>query len=333
MSKLSKKFSGEVKTVAKNYGALVVLQGLNYLLPLLIIPFLERQLGLEKFGLVVWFFQGIEKMRLITIINVIAKVIFTILLLLFITSPDDFLNVPIFNSIGFITAGIISFIISLKYVSWHWPDFKGTKEFYKESFQVFSSNVASQIAVAANGLILGFFVGDAIVGVYSAFEKLILAAKNMYIPIYQSIYPYMSRKNWSQKKNMMRLLIPSITLLGIIGYGVIYFLGDFIIDLLYKDERIINNVYLFKILGLIVVFSGLNMLYLSLFAPASKLYTNRLTVLVVGAVTTLVLNFTFVPSYGINATIYSFTFVEGLMLLFCMYLYLKKTPKQTLLNE
>lgn len=52
MSKLSKKLSGEQKTVAKNYGALVVLQGLNYLLPLLIIPFLERQLGLEKFGLV-----------------------------------------------------------------------------------------------------------------------------------------------------------------------------------------------------------------------------------------------------------------------------------------
>lgn len=422
MSKLSKKFSGEQKTVAKNYGALVVLQGLNYLLPLLIIPFLERQLGLEKFGLVmlaqylmvfcvvstdfgfnltatreialikeqkddystiyfkvfwarmvllvvvfvfltavvfsferfsqnwavyllsygvvigqaifpVWFFQGIEKMRLITIINVIAKVIFTLLLFLFIAGPDDFINVPIFNSIGFITAGIISFIISLKYVSWQWPDFKGTKEFYKESFQVFSSNVASQISVAANGLILGFFAGDAVVGIYSAFEKLILAAKNMYVPIYQAIFPYMSRKNWSQKKKMMNLLIPAITLLGLAGYGIIYFFGDYIINLLYKDIRIRENVYLFKVLGLIVVFSGLNMLYLSLFAPASKLYKSRLRILVVGAIMTLILNFYFVPFYGINATIYSFTFVEGLLLILSVYFYVRKTPKQTMLNE
>jgi O-antigen/teichoic acid export membrane protein len=52
MSRFSKKFSGEEKTVAKNYGALTVLQALNYILPFLIIPFLERTLGLERFGLV-----------------------------------------------------------------------------------------------------------------------------------------------------------------------------------------------------------------------------------------------------------------------------------------
>ncbi|MFT6798981.1 MAG: O-antigen/teichoic acid export membrane protein [Nonlabens sp.] len=422
MSKLSKKLSGEEKTVAKNYGALVVLQALNYLLPLLIIPFLEGQLGLEKFGLVmlaqylmvfcvvstdfgfnltatreisliksqngdyskiyfkvfwarmillvvvflilmavvfsfdrfsqnwavyllsygvvigqaifpVWFFQGIEKMRLITIINVLAKVIFTVLLFLFITGPEDFINVPIFNSIGFITAGIISFIISLKYVSWQWPNFKGTREFYKESFQVFSSNVASQISVAANGLILGYFAGNAVVGIYSAFEKLILAAKNMYIPIYQAVYPYMSRKNMTERRLMMKKLIPIIFGLGIIGYAVIFFLGDWIINLLYKDKRIIENIDLFKVLGLIIIFSGLNMLYLSLFAPASKLYKYRLQVLIIGAITTLVLNLTFVPIYGINATIYSFTFVEGIMLLLSICYYLWKEPKDKTSDE
>ncbi|MGJ8683039.1 MAG: oligosaccharide flippase family protein [Nonlabens sp.] len=415
MSKLSKKLSGEEKTVAKNYGALVVLQGLNYLLPLLIIPFLERQLGLEKFGLVmlaqylmvfcvvstdfgfnltatreiamiksqngdyskiyfkvfwarmillvivflilmvvvfsfdrfsqnwavyllsygvvigqaifpVWFFQGIEKMRLITIINVIAKVIFTVLLFLFITGPDDFMNVPVFNSIGFITAGIISFIISLKYVSWQWPDFKGTREFYKESFQVFSSNVASQISVAANGLILGFFAGDAIVGVYSAFEKLILAAKNMYVPIYQAIYPYMSRKELVEKRMMMKKLIPAIMGLGILGYAIIFFLGDWIIEVLYRDERIIENIELFKILGLIALFSGLSMLFNVLYAPARKLFKSRLQIMIIGAVFNLIMSFIFVPLYGLKATVIVATSTE-LVLLICAAVYYKKDLK------
>ncbi|WOI22392.1 oligosaccharide flippase family protein [Nonlabens ulvanivorans] len=415
MSKLSKKFSGEEKTVAKNYGALVILQGLNYLLPLLIIPFLERQLGLEKFGLVmlaqylmvfcvvstdfgfnltatreialikeqkgdysiiyfkvfwarmillvlvflilmavvfsferfsqnwavyllsygvvigqaifpVWFFQGIEKMRLITIINVIAKVIFTVLLFLFITKPGDFLNVPIFNSIGFITAGVISFIMSLKHVSWRWPDFDGTKNFYKESFLVFSSNIASQVSVAANGLILGFFAGDAVVGVYSAFEKLILAAKNMYVPIYQAIYPYMSRKELKEKRTMMSKLIPIIAGIGILGYAIIYFLGDWVIELLYKDQRIIDNISLFKVLGLIAVFSGLSMLFNVLYAPARKLFKYRMQIMIMAAIFNLVFSFIFVPIYGLKATVLVATITE-LFLLFLAVLYYKKDLK------
>jgi O-antigen/teichoic acid export membrane protein len=412
MNKFSKKLSGEEKTVAKNYGALVVLQGLNYLLPLLIIPFLERQLGLEKFGLImlaqylmvfcvvstdfgfnltatreiallkeqkgdysiiyfkvfwarmlllvfvflilmivvfsferfsqnwavyllsygvvigqaifpVWFFQGIERMRLITIINVIAKVIFTVLLFIFVTKPDDFLNVPIFNSIGFITAGIISLIISLKYVSWRWPDFKGTKEFYKESFQVFSSNIASQVSVAANGLILGFFAGDAVVGIYSAFEKLILAAKNMYVPIYQAIYPYMSRKELKEKRIMMSKLIPLIAGIGILGYAIIYFLGDWIIELLYKDQRILENISLFKILGLIAIFSGLSMLYNVLYAPSRKLFKDRMQIMIVAALFNLGISFIFVPIYGLTATVIIATTTEVILLILAVIYYLK----------
>jgi O-antigen/teichoic acid export membrane protein len=410
MSKLSKKFSGEEKTVVKNYGALVVLQALNYLLPLLIIPFLEGQLGLEKFGLVmlaqylmvfcvvstdfgfnltatreisliksqngdyskiyfkvfwarmillvvvfvilmavvfsfdrfsqnwavyllsygvvigqaifpVWFFQGIEKMRLITIINVLAKVIFTVLLFLFITGPEDFINVPIFNSIGFITAGIISFIISLKYVSWQWPDFKGTKAFYKESFQVFSSNVASQISVAANGLILGYFAGDAAVGIYSAFEKLILAAKNMYVPIFQALYPYMSRKNLMEKRAMMRKLIPIIAGIGFLGYAIIYFLGDWIIEFLYKDQRIIENSDLFRVLGLIAVFSGLSMLFNVLYAPARKLFKSRMQIMIIAALFNLAVSFIFVPVYGLKATVFTAVSTELLLLITATFYY------------
>jgi PST family polysaccharide transporter len=143
----------------------------------------------------------------------------------------------------------------------------------------------------------------------------------------------MSRKNMTERRLMMKKLIPIIFGLGIIGYAVIFFLGDWIINLLYKDKRIIENIDLFKVLGLIIIFSGLNMLYLSLFAPASKLYKYRLQVLIIGAITTLVLNLTFVPIYGINATIYSFTFVEGIMLLLSICYYLWKEPKDKTSDE
>jgi len=49
-----KKFYSKNKTVASNYFSLLLLQAANYLLPLLILPFLVRVLGTDKFGLVMF---------------------------------------------------------------------------------------------------------------------------------------------------------------------------------------------------------------------------------------------------------------------------------------
>ncbi|GAK88229.1 membrane protein [Nonlabens ulvanivorans] len=411
------KISGEEKTVAKNYGALVVLQALNYLLPLLIIPFLERQLGLEKFGLVMlaqylmafcvafadfgfnvtatreisilkaekgdyssvyfkvfwarmillvvvfillsiiifsiprfsvewhiyllsygavigqtllpdWFFQGIEKMRLLTVINVIAKLIFTILLFVFISQPADYTFVPVFNSIGFLVAGFVTFFLSMKYVTWQWPNFKGSKEFYKESFQIFISNIASQLSNAANGgVILGFFGGDAIVGVFSAFDKLIIAAKKMYLPFYQAMYPYLARKSFNEKLKMMKKLIPVITIIGIIGFSIIFLMGDWIIQLLYKDNAIYENIYLFKWMGLIAFFTGLSLLFHSLYAPARKLFNDRMKMTITAGIFNIILSLIIVPIYGLKGTVISVICTEFLLLGMATLFYYKDLKK------
>lgn len=419
MSKFSDKFTGEEKTVAKNYGALVVLQGLNYLLPLLIIPFLERTLGLERFGLVMlaqylmafcmaitffgfdttatreisiikarngdystiffkvfwariillivvfgllcifvftipryrvewhiyllsygivigqtilgeWFFQGMEKMQLLTAVNAGAKILFTVLLFVFISSPDDYSFVPIFNSIGFLIAGIVMFLISLRYVSWQWPDFNDSKEFYKESFKVFISDISTQFTFAANGLLLGFFAGDAVVGIFSAFDRLMLALKKMYLPFYQAMYPYMSRKSKVEKQHMMKKLIPAIALAGTIGVLSIVFLGEWLVDLLFKDPEIIKNVYLLKWMGLVAVFTGFSLLFTNLYAPARKLFKERMNVMIIGTIFNLVLGLITVPIMGLTGTVLTVILTEFILLVASFYYYRKDSSSQTI---
>ena len=61
-----------------------------------------------------WFFQGMEKMKYITVLTVIAKLIFTLSIFLFVTTEKDFIYVPLINSLGFIFVGIISLFIIFK---------------------------------------------------------------------------------------------------------------------------------------------------------------------------------------------------------------------------
>ena len=44
-----------------------------------------------------WFFQGMEKMKYITVLTVIAKLIFTLSIFLFVTTEKDFIYVPLIN--------------------------------------------------------------------------------------------------------------------------------------------------------------------------------------------------------------------------------------------
>lgn len=417
MSKLRDKFSGEEKTVAKNYGALVVLQGLNYLLPLLIIPFLERTLGLEYFGLVMfaqammvfclvitdfgfnytatrevadlrvqnkdfsnlyftvfwakialtiftflllvivvfafekfrinwelyllsygvvvgqslfplWFFQGIEKMKLVTITNVVAKVIFVVLIFLFVRDSGDFLKVPIFNSIGFITAGVISFGISLRLVKWRRPNFSSGFYLYKQSFQAFVANSATTLYTSANVFFLGIFGGDVLVGVFVSFEKIILAAKNVFTPIYQALLPYLSRLHNVERGVIIKKLLFIVTQIGFLITIALNLFANEILGFLFKDPLIINYIGLFRLMSWVSLFSGLSMLYMVLYAPIYKLFKSIMTTTMFVGLVSLICCLLFIPNYTITASAGIMFFTELLLCVIALFLLIKKLKAQ-----
>ena len=272
------------KQILENFLSLSVLQGINYVLPLITLPYLVRVLGPEKFGLIafarafvqyfnvltdygfnlsatreisiyrenkervsrifnavmiikfallifsfivlsvivivfqkfrkdweiyylsfgmvvgqvlfpVWFFQGMEKMKYITFLNLIARLLFTVSIFIFIKEVSDYIYVPLLNSIGIILAGFLGIWVSFKKFPIYLkiPPWIEIKHQLKDGGYIFISRISISFYTVSNVFFLGLLTNNTTVGIYSAAEKLINGIKAFNNVILQVMFPFVSK--------------------------------------------------------------------------------------------------------------------------------------------
>ena len=142
----------------------------------------------------VWLFQGFEKMRYMTYVNVVCKLFFTILIFLFVRTEDDYVYITLWNSLGFIVSGILSYYISFKVFKLKFVRVEKSDVVYqiKDSWSIFLSTVFMNLYRNSNIFLLGFFVSEYSVGVYSAAEKVVKAVQSVTAPVSNALFPYLS---------------------------------------------------------------------------------------------------------------------------------------------
>jgi len=144
----------------------------------------------------VWFFQGMERMKYISYLNIFAKTIFTISIFVFVKEQSDFYLVPLLTSGGFIVAGIWSQVLIYKEfnVKFKWQNIETLKAYLYDGWHIFVSRIYVNIYTTTNIILLGFFTNNATVGYYSIAEKIVVAIGGLFQPANQTIYPYLARK-------------------------------------------------------------------------------------------------------------------------------------------
>jgi len=313
------------KGMKQNLFSLALLQGVNYILPLITIPYLFRVLGAERYGLVafgyaftqyfiivtdfgfnlssvkfvsenrgdktivnrhvnsvlvtrlllailclvffttisfyfvrfsndkwffllffgmvlgnavfpLWYFQGMEKMKFVTIINVTAKVLSVIPFFVFIHKPEDYYQVPFFYSIGYMAAGIISlYLIYFKMgLTFHWPFMSDIFKVIKESSGYFLSRASLSFFTTSNAFVLGLVAGNVQVGYYVIAEKLYQAYNSLISPVNGVLFPYMARNK--DVKFFKRIL----THVSVVNFSIVLIaisLSGIIVQILFKTDN------------------------------------------------------------------------------------------------
>ena len=194
----------------------------------------------------VWFFQGIEKMKYITLIDIISKSIFTVLIFVFVQSESDYILVPLISGVGYIIGTIFSLIYLFRRFkkSFIICSFSVLKKYFNDSSMFFLSRVSVSLYTTSNAFFLGLVTSNIMVGYYAVAEKLYMVIRQLYQPIVQVIYPYISK---SKNVKFFKKLYPIIISLNFIGVYVLWVYAPEIIFMV-TNETFLETVKVFRIL-------------------------------------------------------------------------------------
>ncbi len=163
-----------------------------------------------------YFYRGIENMKVISIRTVSIRILFTILIFIFVKSQEDVIVVPLSMFVGNLVALIITCLdLNKRYkINLKKPSPTNALKIAKMTIPFFASRFASTFYQALDVIILGrLYTGSPVVGYYSSADKIIALAKTSASPIADSLYPYMLKnKNYRLIKKVLLIFMPIVTI-------------------------------------------------------------------------------------------------------------------------
>jgi|TARA_R110001606_G_scaffold398228_2_gene576765 PST family polysaccharide transporter len=213
----------------------------------------------------VWLFQGMERMKYITYLNISAKFFFTICIFIFVQEREDYLIVPLLTSLGFLVSGVFSLFLVRKkfFVQFKWQSMAVIKKQLSEGFHIFLSSISISFYTISTTFFLGVFTSNAIVAQFATVDKVVQAAKGLYAPVSQAIYPLIGKKLHVDKLSGLNF-IRKITWLAGTGMffvsTLLFVLADPIVSLLLGDQYQ-ESTLLLKIMAFVPFFVTLSNIY------------------------------------------------------------------------
>lgn len=204
-----------------------------------------------------WFFQAVERMKYITILNIISKFLFTILVFLFIKEKDDYILQPLFVSLGFVSSGIIAmyFILVRWKVRLTFVSFSLVLKTIKYSADIFVNTLMPNLYNSLSTILLGFWGGEIANGLLDAGRRFYQIMYQFLDIISRVFFPFLSRKE--DKHGLFAKMYFIISCLAAL---FLFVSSSFLIDIFYGDN-FKDAVIVLRILAISIPFLVMQSIY------------------------------------------------------------------------
>lgn len=279
-----------------------------------------------------WFFQGIENMAKMSIFNFLIKILGAIFIVVYINSPSDYHLYLLILSIVYIFVGVISFFYVIRFYGLIYPktnDKNLSFAVLKKGFPIFLNNLFVAIYTTIGMTILGIYLTDVDVGIYSGAHKIITAIIMLTsMPINVALFPVISRNFHKSFRDGWLFFKKCLAIVALVAFCVslMTFLFAPIITKIFLGEQFEASISLlrwFSILPFLVIVSslltvqGLYGLQLQKYAPYIGLCLGIIS---------LMANLVLIPAFGIigAAVAWGGTQILEILLVSILLMYKKK---------
>ena len=186
-----------------------------------------------------FYYQGIEKMRAMALINLGMRALSIPLIVLLVRHEDQVLLAFSIQAGCFLLASLVNFVLLMRSgeIAWMWPGWGASWRALVSSSSLFWSYVGTSLYTNSNVIILGFVATESVVGYFVAGFSLVRAVVGLSGPLAQAVFPRASlvlsqgaEDSDMFLKKMLRLqgllgLALSIGLVTFVPWGVTLFYG------------------------------------------------------------------------------------------------------------
>jgi O-antigen/teichoic acid export membrane protein len=238
-------------------------------------------------------FQGIEDMKPIALFGGIGRIVYALLIFVFIKKIDQSVFVLFFNFIGILISGILLFwYLKKKYkIDFVYPKFQHVKKCIVDSSPFFLSNFSAIVKELSTTFLVGTFLSYSDVTFFDVIRKIIMVCSIPFNLLKQVVFPHYSKS--PNMESLIKLTLKA-SFMGLVMVAGLYIFKNHIFSFFHFENDPKN--YLLIVMGLILPILPVNLL--------------------IGGVGLIVLNLNkiFVRVLVFNTLIYSF----GVLLLYLL---------------
>lgn len=138
----------------------------------------------------IWFFQGIQNFKWITIINVLSKAIYVLGIFLFIKKPEDYIYINFLLGTGLIIASLLGFLWIYKTFSFSLKkgSLTAALTLIKSEFSLTVSQLFFSFYQYAPIMIISYVCGSFIAGQYRILDQIIMIFRTYFQMFFNFIY-------------------------------------------------------------------------------------------------------------------------------------------------
>ena len=272
-----------------------------------------------------WFFQAMERMKYITVLDVLSKLIFTGLIFIVIKSQADYVYQPLLNACGYIVSGIIAQIIifgqfHLQFIK---PDLKACFNRLRKSTDMFISLILPNLYTNFSTILLRVTCGEFATGVYSGGQRFQTIIDQMTQVLSRTFFPFLARH-----KDKHHIYVAISGCIAVIASLSMFFLADWFVSVFLTPE-FKDAIYVMKILSVTPFFLFLMNTYGTNYLVIIGKENILRNIIIVVSLLGFILTWLITPKYSYIGVATTITIVWGIR--GCLtFLWAKKEQKKIL---